>query len=76
MHLKRLMGKLINEDAWQRQKEGGGGKTRVIHNGNVFEKGGVNTSVVFGQVTEKMRKQLEIDGAKWFAAVLVWSYIL
>ncbi len=33
------------EDSWER-KEGGGGKTRVIENGNVFEKGGVNTSVV------------------------------
>lgn len=57
------------EDKWQR-KEGGGGKTRVIANGNVFEKGGVNTSVVFGDVTEAMRKQLKIDGSKWFACGL------
>jgi len=41
----------FQEDLWQRA-EGGGGKTRVIANGNVFEKGGVNTSVVFGEVTE------------------------
>ena len=39
------------EDKWERA-EGGGGKTRVIANGNVFEKGGVNTSVVFGNVTK------------------------
>jgi coproporphyrinogen III oxidase len=57
------------EDAWQRP-EGGGGKTRVIANGNVFEKGGVNTSVVFGDVTDLMRNQLKIDGAKWFASGL------
>ncbi len=64
------------EDAWERP-EGGGGKTRVIANGNVFEKGGVNTSVVFGDVTDAMRTQLNIparpargDGAKWFAAGL------
>lgn len=57
------------EDAWQR-KEGGGGKTRVISNGNVFEKGGVNTSVVFGNVTDAMRTQLKIDGSKWFACGL------
>ncbi|HEU5051578.1 MAG TPA: oxygen-dependent coproporphyrinogen oxidase [Hanamia sp.] len=57
------------EEQWQRE-EGGGGKTRVIANGNVFEKGGVNTSVVFGGVTEPMRKQLKIDGAKWFACGL------
>ena len=57
------------EDAWTRP-EGGGGKTRVIANGNVFEKGGVNTSVVFGDVTDTMRMQLKINGAKWFACGL------
>jgi coproporphyrinogen III oxidase len=57
------------EDKWKRE-EGGGGKTRVITNGNVFEKGGVNTSIVFGDVSEAMRNQLEIDGAKWFACGL------
>ena len=35
------------EDAWERPG-GGGGKTRVIANGDVFEKGGVNTSIVHG----------------------------
>src|SRR5438105_2270292 len=53
------------EDKWQRIG-GGGGKTRVITNGHVFEKGGVNTSVVFGDVTNAMRTQLKIDGEKWF----------
>jgi coproporphyrinogen III oxidase len=57
------------EDAWERE-EGGGGKTRVISNGNVFEKGGVNTSVVFGDVTDAMRTQLKINGEKWFACGL------
>jgi coproporphyrinogen III oxidase len=57
------------EDKWERP-EGGGGKTRVIANGNVFEKGGVNTSVVYGDVTDAMRTQLKIDGAKWFACGL------
>ncbi|MGG9972348.1 oxygen-dependent coproporphyrinogen oxidase [Ferruginibacter sp. SUN002] len=57
------------EDLWERP-EGGGGKTRVITNGNVFEKGGVNTSVVSGDVTDTMRKQLGIDGDKWFACGL------
>ncbi len=57
------------EDAWERP-EGGGGKTRVISNGDVFEKGGVNTSVVYGDVTDAMRTQLKIDGAGWFACGL------
>src|SRR3954471_2181366 len=59
----------FKEDRWKRA-EGGGGKTRVIANGNVFEKGGVNTSIVFGDVTKAMRTQLTIDGDKWFACGL------
>ncbi len=54
------------EDEWKRE-EGGGGKTRVMANGNIFEKGGVNTSVVFGDVTDAMRSQLKIEGDKWWA---------
>ena len=68
--LEKADGKaLFVEDAWDRA-EGGGGKTRVIINGNVIEKGGVNTSIVFGDVTDAMRTQLKIDGAKWFACGL------
>ena len=36
------------EDAWQRQ-EGGGGRTRVIRDGDVIEQGGVNFSHVYGE---------------------------
>ncbi|ENM3801708.1 oxygen-dependent coproporphyrinogen oxidase [Vibrio cholerae] len=40
------------EDAWQREpgeKLGGGGRTRVMREGTVFEQGGVNFSHVFGE---------------------------
>lgn len=57
------------EDKWDRA-EGGGGKTRVIANGNVFEKGGVNSSVVYGKVSDAMRNQLNINGDNWFACGL------
>lgn len=57
------------EDRWERP-EGGGGKTRVISNGAVFEKGGVNTSIVHGTVSDIMRKQLHIEGHSWFACGL------
>lgn len=68
--LEKADGKaLFIEDKWERA-EGGGGKTRVISNGNVFEKGGVNTSVVFGEVSDVMRKQLGVNGDKWFACGL------
>lgn len=62
------------EDKWERA-EGGGGKTRVIEKGDVFEKGGVNTSIVFGDVTDAMRTQLKLSstggvGGGWFACGL------
>ncbi|HAD08242.1 MAG TPA: coproporphyrinogen III oxidase, partial [Porticoccaceae bacterium] len=37
----------FQEDRWRRE-EGGGGQSRVIENGEVFEKGGVNFSHVHG----------------------------
>jgi len=40
-------GKGFREDAWQRP-EGGGGRTRVLEDGTVFEKAGVNFSEVSG----------------------------
>jgi coproporphyrinogen III oxidase len=72
--LEQLDGKArFVEDKWERE-EGGGGKTRVIANGNVFEKGGVNTSVVFGAVTETMKATLKLpslsENASWFACGL------
>ena len=61
----------FTEDEWQRAEgKGGGGLTRVIQHGNVFEKGGVNTSVVYGPTTGKMKNLLGIHGARWFAAGL------
>src|SRR5258705_7250745 len=68
--LEEVDGKAVFiEDEWQRAEgKGGGGLTKVIQHGNIFEKGGVNTSVVYGHVTEKMRRHLGIDSDKWFAA--------
>jgi len=37
----------FREDAWDRE-QGGGGRSRVMENGTVIEKGGVNFSHVFG----------------------------
>lgn len=62
-------GAVFHEDLWERA-EGGGGITRVISNGNVFEKGGVNSSVVLGEVTPMMTAQLKIQGHQWFACGL------
>jgi coproporphyrinogen III oxidase len=70
--LEKADGKAIfRTDEWERTEgRGGGGRTRVMENGNVFEKGGVNSSVVFGAVNDVMRKQLAIEGKSWFACGL------
>jgi coproporphyrinogen III oxidase len=44
---ERVDGTKFREDAWIREG-GGGGISRVIQGGNVFEKAGVNVSVVYG----------------------------
>jgi coproporphyrinogen III oxidase len=59
----------FENDEWEREG-GGGGRTRTIAEGDLIEKGGVNTSVVWGDVTDIMRTQLKVDGQKWFAAGL------
>ena len=41
-------GAAFKEDAWERE-EGGGGRTRVLTSGKVFEQAGVNFSHVFGE---------------------------
>ncbi|MGB7522269.1 MAG: oxygen-dependent coproporphyrinogen oxidase [Spirulinaceae cyanobacterium] len=41
-------GSKFAEDSWQRE-EGGGGRSRVIREGNVLEQGGVNFSEVWGE---------------------------
>ena len=56
----------FREDSWKRPG-GGGGKTRVIENGGVFEKGGVNVSEVFGTLPESMQQQLGVKHSDFFA---------
>jgi len=59
----------FQEDLWSRP-EGGGGRTRVIENGAVFEKGGVNISAVHGKLPETMQKHFGVSDANFFACGL------
>ncbi|HLA54688.1 MAG TPA: oxygen-dependent coproporphyrinogen oxidase [Flavobacterium sp.] len=59
----------FREDIWQRP-EGGGGRTRVIENGEVFEKAGVNISAVHGKLPEAMQKMFGVGEADFFACGL------
>lgn len=49
----------FHEDLWQHHS-GGGGRTRVITDGNIIAKGGVNFSAVSGEVSEALQKQLKL----------------
>ncbi len=53
-------------DEWERA-EGGGGVSRVLASGAVFEKAGVNTSIVSGKLTEQMKTMMNVTGDSWFA---------
>ncbi|WP_445749172.1 oxygen-dependent coproporphyrinogen oxidase [Polaribacter sp.] len=68
--LEKIDGKAkFKEDIWQRE-EGGGGKTRVIENGAIFEKGGVNISAVHGELPEVLRNQFGVKEGNFFACGL------
>ena len=59
----------FKEDLWQRE-EGGGGRTRVIENGNVIEKGGVNISEVHGPLAPAMQQYFKVGDVDFFACGL------
>ena len=58
----------FHEESWIRP-EGGGGRSRVLKNGNVFEQAGVNFSEVHGKrLPESIISQRpEAKGHEWFA---------
>jgi coproporphyrinogen III oxidase len=53
-------------DKWERPG-GGGGRSRIIRDGAVLEKGGVMFSAVHGPVSDRMSKMLELQGTEFFA---------
>ena len=59
----------FQEDHWNR-KGGGGGRTRVIENGAVFEKGGVNISAVHGELPDSMKAYFKVEEGSFFACGL------
>ena len=59
----------FKEDIWERP-EGGGGRTRIIQNGAVIEKGGVNISGVHGKLPDSMQAYFGVEDADFFACGL------
>jgi coproporphyrinogen III oxidase len=58
----------FQEESWQRA-EGGGGRSRVMKGGRVFEQGGVNFSEVEGDRLPPsiLSQRPEAEGQRWFA---------
>jgi len=56
----------FHEDLWDREA-GGGGRTRVLTNGDIIEKGGVNFSAVEGETPDNILKALNLPKADFYA---------
>ena len=69
-NLSTIDGQAFREDVWERDG-GGGGRTRVLEEGLVFEKGGVNFSRVHGNLPEEFADEIPLgEGTEFFAAGL------
>ncbi|MDF2455343.1 MAG: hemF [Cytophagaceae bacterium] len=56
----------FQEDLWHRE-EGGGGRSRILKDGNTLEKGGVGFSAVHGKTPEKILQALSLPPSDFFA---------
>lgn len=66
--LEKADGKgVFTTDNWERA-EGGGGKTCIIQNGRIIEKGGVNFSAVHGYLAPEVSKMMRVAPGDFFAA--------
>jgi coproporphyrinogen III oxidase len=59
----------FGEDTWEREG-GGGGRSRALADGAVFEKAGVNVSEVHGALPPELAKRLPGDGPDFHASGL------
>src|SRR4051812_36376014 len=65
--IEQIDGKVkFQSDTWKR-KEGGGGDTRILQDGAVWAKAGVNFSEVKGPVSEKMEESIRFPKGEFFA---------
>jgi coproporphyrinogen III oxidase len=64
--LAQIDGGSFRIDEWDRD-EGGGGRTMILLDGRVIEKGGVNVSCVHGELSDAFAKELPGEGKNFFA---------
>lgn len=60
---------LFEEDKWERPG-GGGGRTRILNKGKVVEKGGVNVSIVHGELPDIFKEKFKVEEATFYACGL------
>ncbi len=67
--IEKADGKAFHEDLWERPG-GGGGRTRVLSEGKIIQKGGVNFSAVYGNAPEFLLLQngIQDSNAQFFAS--------
>lgn len=56
----------FDEELWHRQG-GGGGRTRILQEGSIIEKGGVNFSAVHGELPAPIKKAFNVHKDDFFA---------
>jgi coproporphyrinogen III oxidase len=56
----------FQKDIWKHE-QGGGGTTRILQNGHIFEKAGVSTSSVSGALSDLFAGQLHTDAKELYA---------
>ncbi|MBX2992012.1 MAG: oxygen-dependent coproporphyrinogen oxidase [Bacteroidetes bacterium] len=65
--------KRFSEDHWERadgrhpDQSGGGGLTRVLEGGKVFEKAGILTSTIFGGLPESLAMKMNVPPTEFYA---------
>lgn len=57
---------VFREDEWERPG-GGGGRARIMVNGHIIEKGGVNFSAVHGKTPPAIRSAMQLEEADFYA---------
>ncbi|WP_423149601.1 oxygen-dependent coproporphyrinogen oxidase [Rubrolithibacter danxiaensis] len=56
----------FQEELWDREG-GGGGRSRVLQNGSIIEKGGVNFSAVHGKLPQQIKHSFNVTDDEFFA---------
>jgi coproporphyrinogen III oxidase len=65
--IEQVDGQRLREDAWSRQG-GGGGRTRILEEGAIFEKAGVNFSEVHGNLPPEFAATIPLGSGTEFYA--------